>query len=26
MTMVAKKGVGKTHAKWSPVSTCTMRA
>jgi DNA-directed RNA polymerase alpha subunit len=23
--MVAKKGIGKTHAKWSPVSTCTMR-
>lgn len=25
ITMVAKKGIGKTHAKWSPVSTCTMR-
>ena len=23
--MVAKKGIGKTHAKWSPVSTCAMR-
>ena len=23
--MVAKKGIGKTHAKWSPVSTCIMR-
>ena len=23
--MVAKKGCGKIHAKWSPVSTCTMR-
>ena len=23
--MMAKKGIGKTHAKWSPVSTCTMR-
>jgi len=26
MNMVAKKGIGKTHAKWSPVSTCTLRA
>jgi len=25
MTMVAKKGTGKIHAKWSPVSTCIMR-
>jgi DNA-directed RNA polymerase II subunit RPB3 len=25
INMVAKKGIGKTHAKWSPVSTCTMR-
>jgi DNA-directed RNA polymerase II subunit RPB3 len=25
MTMVAKKGCGKIHSKWSPVSTCTMR-
>ena len=25
LTMVAKKGIGKTHAKWSPVSTCSMR-
>ena len=25
LTMVAKKGIGKTHAKWSPVSTCAMR-
>ena len=23
--MVAKKGIGKVHAKWSAVSTCTMR-
>ena len=23
--MVAKKGIGKIHAKWSPVSTCAMR-
>lgn len=23
--LVAKKGKGMTHAKWSPVSTCTMR-
>ena len=23
--MVAKKGIGKVHAKWSPVSTCIMR-
>ena len=23
--MVAKKGIGKIHAKWSPVSTCIMR-
>lgn len=23
--LVAKKGIGKTHAKWSPVSTCIMR-
>ena len=26
MNMVAKKGIGKIHAKWSPVSTCIMRA
>lgn len=25
INMVAKKGIGKTHAKWSPVSTCIMR-
>ncbi len=25
INMVAKKGIGKIHAKWSPVSTCTMR-
>ena len=25
ISMVAKKGIGKTHAKWSPVSTCAMR-
>ena len=25
LTMVAKKGIGKIHSKWSPVSTCTMR-
>jgi DNA-directed RNA polymerase alpha subunit len=25
MTMVAKKGTGKIHAKWSPVSTVIMR-
>lgn len=25
LAMVAKKGIGKTHAKWSPVSTCSMR-
>ena len=25
MSMVAKKGIGKIHSKWSPVSTCTMR-
>lgn len=25
MNLVARKGIGKTHAKWSPVSTCTMR-
>lgn len=23
--LVAKKGIGKIHAKWSPVSTCIMR-
>lgn len=23
--LVAKKGIGKIHAKWSPVATCTMR-
>ena len=23
--LVAKKNIGKLHAKWSPVSTCTMR-
>ena len=22
---IAKKGIGKVHAKWSPVSTCIMR-
>ena len=25
MTLTAKKGIGKTHAKWSPVCTCIMR-
>jgi DNA-directed RNA polymerase alpha subunit len=25
MDLVAKKGTGKTHAKWSPVATCQMR-
>jgi DNA-directed RNA polymerase II subunit RPB3 len=25
MTMSAKKGIGKTHAKWSPVCTCVMK-
>ena len=25
MTLTAKKGVGQTHAKWSPVCTCVMR-
>lgn len=25
LTMVARKGMGKMHAKWSPVSTCAMR-
>ncbi len=25
MNLVAKKGIAKTHAKWSPVSTCQMR-
>jgi DNA-directed RNA polymerase alpha subunit len=25
MQIVAKKGIGKTHAKWSPVATCIMR-
>ena len=25
MQIVAKKGIGKIHAKWSPVSTCIMR-
>lgn len=25
MTLTAKKGIGKTHAKWSPVCTCVMR-
>jgi DNA-directed RNA polymerase II subunit RPB3 len=23
--LVAKKGIGKIHAKWSPVATCVMR-
>jgi len=23
--LIAKKGIGKTHAKWSPVATCMMR-
>ena len=23
--MIAKKGIGKVHAKWSPVATCIMR-
>lgn len=23
--LIAKKGIGKVHAKWSPVATCTMR-
>ena len=26
MTLTAKKGIGKTHAKWSPVCTCVMKA
>jgi DNA-directed RNA polymerase alpha subunit len=25
MDLIAKKGTGKTHAKWSPVATCQMR-
>jgi DNA-directed RNA polymerase alpha subunit len=25
-TLIAKKGNAKTHAKWSPVATCVMRA
>lgn len=25
MNLVARKGIAKTHAKWSPVSTCQMR-
>ena len=25
MNLVAKKGIGKIHAKWSPVATCQMR-
>lgn len=25
-TLIAKKGIAKTHAKWSPVATCIMRA
>jgi len=24
--LIAKKGIAKTHAKWSPVATCLMRA
>ena len=25
-TCIAKKGIAKTHAKWSPVATCVLRA
>ena len=25
-TLIAKKGIGRKHAKWSPVATCIMRA
>ena len=25
MNLVARKGIAKTHAKWSPVATCQMR-
>jgi len=25
-TLIAKKGNSKTHAKWSPVATCMLRA
>ena len=25
MTMTAKKGIGKEHAKWSPVSSCVLQ-
>mmetsp|Transcript_6395 Transcript_6395/g.4825 ORF Transcript_6395/g.4825 Transcript_6395/m.4825 type:complete len:96 (+) Transcript_6395:516-803(+) len=25
MKLVARKGIGKQHAKWSPVATCQMR-
>lgn len=25
-TCIAKKGIAKTHAKWSPVATCILRA
>jgi hypothetical protein len=23
--LIAKKGIGRVHAKWSPVATCIMR-
>lgn len=25
MNLIARKGTGKHHAKWSPVATCQMR-
>lgn len=25
MNLTIRKGIGKTHAKWSPVATCAMR-